>query len=853
MARVVGWRVRRPRGGRAGACQMNLHDFATRLGIAYTETLRPFFEEFAPDRVAQFDEEIRRCLRLRDTARRELPVCVLGQSGVGKSTLLNSLLDGRMALLPQGGVGPLTAQATSVRFSEKPYFRVSYLPGNRLNQLLFALLKHHEAEERRRGASADADLIEVQSALSPEELEEARASLPAEDLGAAADPDAGATEGAHSKVDGYRHQANLIVRGKQYANLEIPYLAHCLRAAIGLEPKTSLVIEPEDQKRLEEIQRALAVARSTKNERCVELSSDKAGFLGELKTHVTGHLAPLIKTLEVGWDNRLLADGLVLVDLPGVGVANDEYRRVTAEAIRTARAVVLVVDRSGFTQASADLLRSTGFLTSLLHDAHDPEADVPLLFLAVVKLDLTADDARREAKEAGRDPRAWVDYFNDACRDAVTLVRDQVRNELQQVATDGPESTREARLQMVDRITGDLRIHPVSALEYRRLSLGDEEDRPRIKQPADSRIPQMAAELQAVAERAIQDHKAKFRQQALGLRQRVSTVLDLLREQWTSDERLGEEVERLRKELELQMKPLDQEYRDRRANFRGFLRETVPEKIQAGVYKATEQARQEIDRYVRSLHDYHWATLRAAVRRGGAFVGARHVDLPNELTLRFEEPVAVVWSRDILAALRKRTKDWGDDLVSLQAELVRWATSQGARVDSRRVQRIHEDLQSGVKELAAVGREAVDELKARVRTELFSKVEANVRKKCEKFVADKQAEGPGVKRRILELFGHDLTDTVLGVAQASATKVLTVNYEAVQEEIQAVLKRFPDPLQTAAQQIVDSHELSRKRADGKERRRFGEGLSAAVTALPDAPQEGPVEITSPAGNTDAAR
>jgi predicted GTPase len=134
----------------------------------------------------------------------------------------------------------------------------------------------------------------------------------------------------------------------------------------------------------------------------------------------------LIKTIEVGWNNPMLRDGLVLVDLPGVGVANDEYRRVTAEAIRSARAIVLVVDRSGFTQASADLLRSTGFLNSLLHDGHDAEADVPVLILAVVKLDLTADDARREVRDSGESPKPWLHYFEEACSNATVLVRDQL-------------------------------------------------------------------------------------------------------------------------------------------------------------------------------------------------------------------------------------------------------------------------------------------------------------------------------------------------------------------------------------------------------------------------------------------
>lgn len=818
---------------------MGLMDFATRLTDGYDSSVRPFLSNYAPDSLAQFDADVQRCRRLRDGSRKELPVCVLGQSGVGKSTLLNSLLDDRRTLLPQGGIGPLTAQATSVRFSASPYFRASYLAGNRLNQLLFALERHQEAEIRRRGGIIAATASEeVAAGLSFDEIQEAESGLPPEDLAPQDEPDASATEGSQGKLEAYRSQANLLVRGKQYAALELPYLTHCLRLALNITPKTGLEVEAGDLERIEDIRRALATARTAENERFVTLDGNKSAFFGDLRTHATGHLAPLIRTIDIGWNNMLLSEGLVLVDLPGLGVANDEYRRVTAEAIRNARAVILVVDRSGFTQASADLLRTTGFLNSLLHDSHDPEADVPTLLVAVVKLDLTADDARRSTQEIGEKPRPWVDYFNEACEEADSLVRDQVQKELRRVAMEGPETTRDPLLEVVSRVVGNLRVHPVSALEYRKLFADDEEERPRIRAASDSRVPRLAAELQLIARNALEEHSAKFRHQARALHQRLTSLLEVLSSQWQAQDKRAEELDRLRHELGLKLVPLQDEYKDRRARFRGFLRETLPVEIAKGVYQATDQARHSIGGYVRSLHDYHWATLRAAVRRGGAFVGSRHIDLPNELTLRFEEPVAVVWSSQILVALRKETKAWGGDLVSLQSELVKWARGEGARVNAKRVEQIHEDLKSGVKELGAVGKEAVEELKERVRTELFSKLESSVRKKCELFVGEKRDVGPGVKRRILEHFGGDLVDTVLDVARASAQKVLLKRYEEVQTEILAVFKRFPDPLKAAAEQIVDTHELSTKRSDARERKLFAEAFEVASTALASLPVGG---------------
>src|SRR5262249_55080786 len=155
----------------------------------------------------------------------------------------------------------------------------------------------------------------------------------------------------------------------------------------------------------------------------------------DLFRHAAGFLSPLIRTLEVGWDADFLTRGLVLVDLPGVGVANDEYRRVTTDWIRQARAVVLVVDRSGVTEASADLLRSTGFLNALLHESHEPDALPVHLLVAVTKLDQSAEDARDREKQTRPPPhRKWIDHFEEACNAAIRLLKEQVRDELTKIA-----------------------------------------------------------------------------------------------------------------------------------------------------------------------------------------------------------------------------------------------------------------------------------------------------------------------------------------------------------------------------------------------------------------------------------
>ena len=73
-------------------------------------------ERWDPDRLASIDEQFASLQAYGAPANRELAICFLGSAGVGKSTLLNSLIDPILQVVPQGVIGPLTAQATVVRY-----------------------------------------------------------------------------------------------------------------------------------------------------------------------------------------------------------------------------------------------------------------------------------------------------------------------------------------------------------------------------------------------------------------------------------------------------------------------------------------------------------------------------------------------------------------------------------------------------------------------------------------------------------------------------------------------------------------------------------------------------------------
>ena len=175
-------------------------DRAERVRQWYRQRARSFLDEFTPERVHEFDRDQARIDALESTLGEESPVCFVGHSGVGKSTLINTLVADTRAVLPQGGIGPLTAQATCVRWAESPYFRATYLPAAKLNQVVFGLERHLQHRAGTTGSTPDA-VPDEQMELDPEDRAETQA-----------DASEIAGDGASDRINALIRQASLLVR-----------------------------------------------------------------------------------------------------------------------------------------------------------------------------------------------------------------------------------------------------------------------------------------------------------------------------------------------------------------------------------------------------------------------------------------------------------------------------------------------------------------------------------------------------------------------------------------------------------------------------------------------------------------
>ncbi len=783
----------------------------------FEDQARPFLTRHANDRLAALESDYQRLKRLLSSPD-TVTVCLLGNSGIGKSTLLNALAAGADQVLPAGGIGPLTAQATEVHYSSSPTFKVVYHPRKNLWKVAFTLEQRLEgqlreakkAEGKAIKNAANSGSEDLESQLDDEDRIEALAmaqhNIDAED----APPE--------DPLDGIIKQAKQIITGNQFSTQTMPYLVDALRLACNQKPRWKQEIDSGDLQRIERIKQALD---HPKADRTYELrqTDDPAAFREELKAHAAGFLSPLIERIYVGWPSDVLKSGVILVDLPGVGIAQDSYRNITKKYVRDqARAVILVVDRAGPTESTVNLLRESGYWNRLVGAADDPNSDPCSILLAVTRV----DDVAQEEWQNIFVPEGTVrpkkrEIFSRLIEEFQPRMRAQIKEQLGNIGGSTSEAVQSARDQARANILESLEVHPVSAPELRKILLDDEDDRPFLQNAEQTGIPLLQESLIRLAQAERESRSAARKEVSTRLASASLNELRIIDGLWRQEDRAAEEAQRLEAALEVILTPKRKEYDRRVGAFREFLDETVQAKIEALVLEARSVAETEVQNYLWSLQGAHWATLRAAVRRGGAFYGSRAINLPDDISNYFQEPMAAVWGQKLLRDIRKRTTELSADIEKMVEEICCWANENGgASVNAKLLRNQQERVASLAAQMKQVGKEAVDELRETVKVRLSEVIRKPIEAACKKFVQQGDDIGPGVKARILGLF-RQLAEKATKAAQQPAVDILQANFAEVRLEIQESFAQGGDPIQTTAELIVEGHEARQKRSDAQKR------------------------------------
>src|SRR5690606_35168770 len=136
---------------------------------------------------------------------------------------------------------------------------------------------------------------------------------------------------------------SLLCTGDQHAIRDPEWLTVALRHAqnpdVGRPPDGTA----ETRAALARLSGRLA---NNMEQRTSSACQNAADFFFAVREHTTGQLSLLSVSVEVGWPSPLLASGVTIVDLPGMGTVHDAHATTTVDWLAEGCAALVVCDRA---------------------------------------------------------------------------------------------------------------------------------------------------------------------------------------------------------------------------------------------------------------------------------------------------------------------------------------------------------------------------------------------------------------------------------------------------------------------------------------------------------------------------
>jgi len=638
----------------------------------------------------------------------EIPIAFLGPAQQGKSSLINAIL-GENILAVGGAVGACTCVITSVQHQNSPAYRA---------EIDFIPLKDWKAELRAMQTAMNAK-------PSKEDTEEDRREWETEQ------------KAAHEKFTSvYRQEPPAdLAAFIDHENLSLPF---------------DIASAMTDDKPIELVE-ANAITLRNKVRR----------YLVGRGQHADGQFWPLIRRVRIFGNFPALANGVVLVDLPGLNDPNPAREQVTKKYLAKAKYVWLVCDcQVGIDRVFFDVLRDHLLLFELYIQGRLDAFSVIATKFDNINLEIILE-------QMGLSPEEYQGDFSDVLDFRRKEIKKYVKNNLAEIARDiaSRADTASVREEFFRRVNS-IHVFPVSTAAYLH-AIGKNNLFKGMQMTAElSHVPDLLNHLNTVtAEQSMRAQVEAARRRLKILREQIKGFfLDRIRNVELDNETARQESAMLYQVAAQAVAEGQNALRELQIRSEAALQERC-----GGFEQRLEESQKRAAQSLRSVFNawesINWRSLQAAVRRDGVWFSRslnREFDFNRDVARAYLDLLPFVWEEFFGVLLSKLITDVSQ---GTQAELQKTAKHIQGALDMIKHQPpgIRESMEASLRAagegFALQSGQVIAELNAQIQR-TRQQLSAGMVQTAAKFMQaayDEAAADPGgtgIKRRMLDKLTH---------------------------------------------------------------------------------------------------